>query len=299
MSMKSPSRVASFARKFAVSSALVASLGVSLGVAANPQSLHDLLPTEIKNTNVLNVVTDAKWPPFTFVAEDGKTLQGFEVDLLNAIGAKLGVDIKQTSIEFSGMIPGVQANRYDIAMMAVSDTPERRKTLSFVDYAYLTQGAFVLVDSQDTPVELSSLCDKTVGLQSGTNFVDFIEKDFSKYCTSLGKPVPKKLEFASADAVYLSLYSGRADFIVAATSIAGDVSAKAPRPVQVVTGDVFPKDLIGIAYLKDRTQLGEAILAGLKAIQADGTYDQILKKWNVETMALPAPGINLGALQEQ
>lgn len=299
MSMMSPSRVASFARKFAVSSALVASLGVSLGVAATPQSLHDLLPTEIKNTNVLNVVTDAKWPPFTFVAEDGKTLQGFEVDLLNAIGAKLGVDIKQTSIEFSGMIPGVQANRYDIAMMAVSDTPERRKTLSFVDYAYLTQGAFVLVDSQDTPVELSSLCDKTVGLQSGTNFVDFIEKDFSKYCTALGKPVPKKLEFASADAVYLSLYSGRADFIVAATSIAGDVSAKAPRPVQVVTGDVFPKDLIGIAYLKDRTQLGEAILAGLKAIQADGTYDQILKKWNVETMALPAPGINLGALQEQ
>ena len=296
MSMMSSLRVASFARKLAVSSALVASLGASLGAFANPVSLHDLLPDEIKKTNVINVVTDAKWPPFTFVGEDGKTLQGFEVDILQAIGEKLGVGINQTSIEFSGMIPGVQANRYDIAMMAVSDTPERRKTLSFVDYAYLTQGAFLL---KDTPVELSSLCDKTVGLQSGTNFVDFIEKDFSKYCTALGKPVPKKLEFASADAVYLSLYSGRADFIVAATSIAGDVSAKAPRPVQVVTGDVFPKDLIGIAYLKDRTQLGEAILAGLKAIQADGTYDRILKKWNVETMALPAPGINLGALQEQ
>nr|WP_244966778.1 transporter substrate-binding domain-containing protein [Pseudomonas lactis] len=97
----------------------------------------------------------------------------------------------------------------------------------------------------------------------------------------------------------MSLYSGRADFIVAATSIAGDISAKAPRPVRVVTGEVFPKNLVGIAYLKDRTELGEALLAGLKAIQADGTYDKILKKWNVETMSLPAPGINLGALQEQ
>lgn len=291
--------VASLAKKIVVSSALMASLGLSLGAAATPQPLNALLPSEIKKTNVLNVVTDAKWPPFTFVGEDGKTLEGFEVDLLKAIAEKLGVDVKQTSIEFSAMIPGVQANRYDIAMMAVSETPERRKTLSFVDYAYLTMGAFTLVDNKDTDVELSSLCDKTVGVQSGTNFVDFVEQDFSKYCKSLGKAVPKKLEFASADAVYLSLYSGRADFIVAATSIAGDVSAKAPRPVKVVTGEVFPKNLIGIAYLKEKTQLGEAILAGLEAIQADGTYDRILKKWNVETMALPTPGINLGALQEQ
>ena len=288
---------ASLAKKLAVSSALIGSLGVSLGAAASTEPLSASLPIDIRNSKVINVVTEAKWPPFTFVGEDGKTFEGFEVDILKAIGDTLGVDIKETSIDFAGMIPGVQAKRYDIAMMAVSETPERRKTLSFVDYAYLTMGAFTLVDNPGTEVELGALCNKTVGVQSGTNFVDFVEQDFSTYCKSLGKDVPKKLEFASADAVYLSLYSGRADFIVAATSIAGDISAKAPRPVRVVTGEVFPKNLIGIAYLKENTQLGEALLAGLKAIQADGTYDRILKKWNVETMSLPAPGINLGALQ--
>ncbi|NNA76446.1 transporter substrate-binding domain-containing protein [Pseudomonas lactis] len=200
MSMMNSHYVVSLAKKLIVSSALMGSLGVSLGVSANSEPLSALLPSDIRNSKVINVVTDAKWPPFTFVGEDGRTLEGFEVDILKAIGDKLGVDIKETSIEFAGMIPGVQANRYDIAMMAVSETPERRKTLSFVDYAYLTMGAFTLVDNKDTDVELSSLCDKTVGLQSGTNFVDFIEQDFSKYCKSLGKEVPKKLEFASADA---------------------------------------------------------------------------------------------------
>ena len=299
MSIMNSHYVASLAKKLIVSSALIGTLGVSLIAVASTEPLSALLPSDIRGSKVINVVTEAKWPPFTFVGEDGKTFEGFEVDILKAIGDKLGVDIKETSIEFAGMIPGVQANRYDIAMMAVSETPERRKSLSFVDYAYLTMGAFTLVDNKDTDVELSSLCDKTVGLQSGTNFVDFVEQDFSKYCKSLGKEVPKKLEFASADSVYLSLYSGRADFIVAATSIAGDISAKAPRPVRIVTGEVFPKNLIGIAYLKEKTELGEALLAGLKAIQADGTYDKILKKWNVETMSLPAPGINLGALQSQ
>lgn len=295
--MKISNGLASFAKKLAVASALVVPLGVSLGASAASDDLNALLPSDIRAAKVINVVTDAKWPPFTFLGEDGKTLEGFEVDLLKAIADKLGVGIKETSLEFSGMIPGVQAKRYDIAMMAVSDNAERRKTLSFVDYAYLTMGAFTLADNKATTDELSSLCGKTVGVQSGTNFVDFVEKEFAAYCTSIGKPVPKKLEFASADAVYLSLYSRRADFILAATSIAGDISSKAPAPVRLITGDVFPKDPIGIAYLKDRTQLGDALLAGLKAIHADGTYDKVLKKWNVDSMTLADPGINLGEAQ--
>ncbi|BCP56085.1 ABC transporter substrate-binding protein [Kaistia sp. 32K] len=274
-----------------------AALAATFGAAAHAEDLNGLLPPEVQSAKVINLVTDARWPPFVFMGSDGKTPEGFEIDILRAIADKLGVEIKSTSVEFAGLIPGVQSGRYDVAMLAIAETPERRKTLSFVDYSYSTMAAFTLSGNATTKGGADDLCGATVGVQSGTTHVDFLSKSLTDHCKSIGKEAPKKLEFATADAVYLSLYSERADYIISSAAIAGDIIPKAPRPVRIVTDALFPKELNGIVYLKDRTKLGEALLAGLKAVHADGTYDKIMKKWNVEALSLDTPAINLGETQ--
>ena len=274
---------------------LASSLLVWGSLSARAEDPKAMLPDAIKQAGVIHLATEAKWPPFTFIDADGTTMRGFEIDIIDAVAERLGVKVEPTSIDFAGLIPGVQSHRYDIAMLAISETAERRKTISYVDYAYATMSAFTMADNKMVSDDLASLCGQSVGVQSGTDFVDFLEGDFTKFCTTSGKQAPVKQEFSAGDAVLLSLYSGRVDFILSSAAMAGEIKTKGPRPIRIVGGKVFPKDIIGIIYPKENTQLGDALLAGLKAVYADGTYDKIMAKWDVEAMKLPAPGINLGA----
>lgn len=256
-------------------------------------TLHAMLPEAVRKAGVINLVTDAHYPPCESFAADNKTMVGYEPDLWNAMGEKLGVKVKATSIAFDGLIPGVQSGRYDVAMECISDSLEREKQVAFVDFSYATNALYTLKSNTKVSEDPLSLCGLHAAVQSGTDFASTITELFSPHCVNAGKPAIELSQYPSADAVLLALYSGRVDFVVNDAAAAKDMEKSAPKPIRVVTSSLMPKFYLGIVVKKDDPAMANAMLAALKAVYASGNYEKIMDKWDLAPLKLPEPGINL------
>jgi arginine/lysine/histidine/glutamine transport system substrate-binding and permease protein len=80
---------------------------------------------------ILRVGTEPTFPPFEMKAETGEGLEGFDIDLMNAIGKEAGFKVEFLSLPFDGLIPALQANTIDAAISSMTITAERAQTISF------------------------------------------------------------------------------------------------------------------------------------------------------------------------
>lgn len=257
------------------------------------ESAADLLPKKYRDAGVINVVTDAKFPPFQYIDESGKMV-GFEVDLWNAIAERLNVKMEVTSVAFDSMIPGVQSGRWDMAMEAITDNLERQAVVNFVDYGYATTTAYVLESRGADINDHLALCGLKGAAQSGTEWPGMIGSELTDACKAAGKPAPTVSEFGTADAALLAVYSGRTDFVLTSGAAAQEIKKAAPNPVKVVPVSILPRKPAGIAFRKDEMDFGKALLAAVKEVRADGTYDKIYAAWDVDSLKMDhEPGINL------
>ncbi|AHF76029.1 Family 3 extracellular solute-binding protein [Sodalis praecaptivus] len=256
-------------------------------------ALHNQLPAKIKQSGVINLVTDAHYPPCEVFAEDNKTMIGFEPDLWNAMGKVLGVEIKPVSIDFAGLIPGVKSGRYDMAMECISDSAEREKQVSFVNYAYATNEVYTLADNKSITTDPLTLCGLKVGVQAGTDFEHAVTDILNPNCSKNGKAAIAVTRLQSADAVLLALYAGRIDFVLNDAAAAAEIKKVAPRPIRTVAMSLLPKYYLGIVVQKDNTALAQALLGALNVLWRNGEYERIMHKWDLQPVMLEQPGINL------
>lgn len=260
-------------------------------------ALHAQLPEKIRSSKTLNLVTDAHYPPCESFAEDNKTMVGFEPDLWDALGQVLGITVKPVSIDFAGLIPGVKSGRYDVAMECISDSPEREKQVSFVNYAYATSEVYTLETEKSITNDPLTLCGLKVGVQTGTDFEKAISEIYTPNCTKQGKAAIQQVTLPSADAVLLGLYSGRVDFVLNDAASVDDIKKKAPHPIRTVQMPLMPKYYLGIVVAKENTELANVLLKALQVVHETGTYDKIMDKWDLGAMKLDKPGINLTSTQ--
>lgn len=279
-------------------------LGVSASFAAETPSasvpvlkmdvaLNELLPESIRKAGVIQLATDAQYPPCESFAEDGKTIVGWEPDIWNAMAQKLGVKLEVSSIAFAGLIPGVQSKRFDMAMECMADTTEREKVVTFINVAYIIAGVVALENDARITEKPETLCGLKVGGQEGTTHIDNVKNLLNPYCEKHNKPLIQIVNFPSAAAAQVALYSGRVDFITYELIGASELKRKAPKPIKVIPMDIFPRKYNGMVVDKNNMQLAEALLAALKAVHDEGVYDFVMKKWDIEAIRLDEPGINL------
>ncbi len=277
--------------------AMVAGLALAAGLAPTPaqadDALHAMLPEPIREAGVIKLVTDAHYPPCESFAEDNKTMVGFEPDLWNAMAERLKVKIEPSSIDFAGLIPGVHSGRYDVAVECISDSAEREKQVTFVAYAYGSAAIYTMADNAAITDDELSLCGKTTAAQIGTDFLTMLEDRLQPHCKKAGKAPIKVLQYPNADAVLLALYAGRIDFALNDAASVEEVKDKAPRPIKVITSSLIPKLYLGMVVAKDNKALQQALEAAVASLQADGTYDKIMDKWELGPMKLEGTGINL------
>jgi len=88
-----------------------------------------LLPEAIASKGKLLVATDATYPPSEFIAEDGTTIIGFDVDLMVALGQALGLDVEFQNASFDTIIPGLDSGQFDVGASSFTDTKEREQTV--------------------------------------------------------------------------------------------------------------------------------------------------------------------------
>jgi polar amino acid transport system substrate-binding protein len=256
------------------------------------QRLHDLLPAKIKKSGKLAVAQGNNYPPLVFLDSDNKTVIGMEPDLMKAIGEVLGVKINFSQASFDSLIAGVQAHRYDLAIQAMLDKPERRENITFVDY--FKTSSSILVHAQDATKigSLGDLCGKSVAVEQGTAQVDDAEAQSDK-CRKAGKSAVKTLVFPDTVGCIQALSTSRADAFVGGTPTvvyhAGQSAGKLKK-----VGEPYRYLPYGILVDKKDTSLVKAVQGALSELMNNGTYQKILKTWKLSSGALDRATVNGG-----
>ncbi|MFJ2306762.1 ABC transporter substrate-binding protein [Streptomyces sp. NPDC087787] len=240
-----------------------------------------LLPADVKAKGVLAVASDASYRPFEYFDTDNKTMIGFDIDLTDALGAKLGLKADHVNAGFDGILPGLAARKFDVGASAFSITPERSKTVDFVPY--LNGGSGIAVRTGN-PLGLrmdpAVLCGRTISAQKGS--LQGLEQlpAISKKCTGAGK-APVKIDlFPSQDGANLAVVSGRVDAVMA-DSVSLALQAKASNgQFELAPGTDYEPTPTGIALLKD-SPLKPALDAAMKTLLNDGTMESLMKKWDI------------------
>jgi len=247
-----------------------------------------MLPEEIQQAGKLDVATSL-YPPVDYYDEDGETLIGFDAEIVEEIGTRLGVEINWNVIDFANVLPGIESKQYDFAT-DLNDTAEREQVVDFV--TEFQDGTSILVASGNPEgiSDLSSLCGKTVVMTKGSVQLPIAEKQ-AKECT--GGEELKTLTVPDDPDALLAVKSGRADAYLVNT-LAGSYSAQQSsggNDFEIVPG-VYEKQYAGMIFPKESTQLRDAIQAALQSLIDDGTYGEIMEKYGVGENAIETSEIN-------
>ncbi|MFJ5834134.1 ABC transporter substrate-binding protein [Streptomyces sp. NPDC093089] len=257
------------------------------------QKLHDLLPEKIKKAGEVRVATDVPYPPFEmFVKEGEPTLTGLDYDLGQALGAKLGVKFTFTPQKFDGIVPAIQAGKFDVAMSAITDNKERQKVVDFVDYSQSGSGILVAEGNPSKVTTLNDLCGQKVAVQTATNQLDLL-KSHQAACSTAGKGKIDIQTFPKDSDAQLALRSGKviaqvltkpAAGWVAKTADGGKAFDLAEDPAAPGGYNASPN---GIAISKQLPELTDAVLKALQALIDDGDLVHIYNKYGVASIAIP------------
>jgi polar amino acid transport system substrate-binding protein len=251
-----------------------------------------MLPDAIKSAGTVRVASGVSFPPMEFFDADNKTVLGFDADLGAALGQVLGVKFDFQNTNFDGILGGLNAGRYDLALTSMIDKKERQATADFIDY--LTSGVTYMV-AKGNPKGITDklgLCGKTAAVEKSSTG-DLSVDDITKECTAAGKPAVKKQPFPDQASAVQALQSGRADAVVALDlTLAYNVKTQ-PDAFQV-DAKPFGTLPVGIPVPKSNTELRDAVQAALKKVIDSGTYDALLAKWNLQDQALKGAPINTG-----
>ncbi|HEY2603677.1 MAG TPA: ABC transporter substrate-binding protein [Thermoleophilaceae bacterium] len=247
------------------------------------------VPAAVKSKGTLTVAADATYAPNEFIGPDGKTVEGMDADLAQALAQVMGLKAKVVNATFDSIIPGLAAHKYDLGMSSFTDTKEREKTVDFV--TYFSAGTSFYEKAQGGPpvTDLSTLCGTTVAVEKGTTQADDSTAQ-SKKCTSAGKKAVKVLTFTDQNGANLAITSGRAQVGMADSPVA-DYQVKKSNGQFKLVGKPYGTAPYGIAIPKD-LKLNQAVLDALKVLMSNGKYMAILKKWGIASGAISNPQIN-------
>lgn len=216
--------------------------------------------------DTLRVATDATFMPFEF-QENGK-LTGFDIELVEAVAQKMGKKVEWTSIDFKGLVPGLLAKRFDMAVSAIYITDERKKVIDFTD-PYYPGGLVLLVKKDNTTIKgPEDLDGKKVSVQVGTKSVAYLQEKFPKV---------ERVEVEKNQEMFSLVEIGRVDAAVTGKP-AAKLFAKSRPGVKVIDKQLTVEEY-GMAIRKDLPELTKELNGALAKVKADGTYDKLVQKW--------------------
>ena len=263
---------------------------------AKVDSIAAMLPDKFKQSGTIVVATDPTYPPNEFLPEGEQTAAGMDIDLANALGQVLGLRVTIEPADFSGILAGLNAGRYDMAMSSFTDTKEREQSVNFVTYFSAGTSTMVLAGNPKNITTTTDLCGLSVGAENGTTQLAqltdaTVEGSVLKACQDAGKPAPNAQGFPKQTDVNSALLAGRIDAYLADSPVV-DYAVK-------VTGDKFQKvggdegtAPYGIAIPKDPAQLTPALQAAMQNLMDTGAYHKILDNWGLTGGAITTAAIN-------
>ena len=245
------------------------------------------LPESIKSAGVIKIGTDSSYPPNEFLAADGKTVEGFEVDLFNTVAQKFGVKAEWQSADFGSIITGVLGKKYDAGVSSFTINDERKQQVTMVSY-FKAGTQWATAKGNPKGVDPDNACGKTVAVQANTvQDTDDLPVRQKKCGSNKINVLKYKLQDQATNAVV----SCKADAMLADSPIVA-YAAKQTNGKLETLGDIYEAAPYGIVIPKDQTEFGQAIVEALNQMNADGSYKAALEKWGVEQGAITDFAVN-------
>nr|WP_237171018.1 ABC transporter substrate-binding protein [Prescottella equi] len=249
-------------------------------------AIADQLPPDVAASGELRIGTNPPYAPNEFKDESG-AIVGFDVDLMEAVGAVLGLtlDLKQT--DFDKIIPAVQAGTLELGMSSFTDTLEREKSVDFVTYysagVQWAQRAGDDIDPDDA-------CGLRVGVQTTT--IEDIDEVPAKSaaCVAAGKPPIRKIKYDSQDDVANALILGRVDALSADSPVTA-YAIKRSDGRMVPAGGVYDASPYGWVVAKG-SPLAPVLQQAVQYLIDGGQYQAIAEAWGVEAGMIDTSVVN-------
>ncbi len=223
---------------------------------------------------VLNVGTQATYPPFEFVDKATGEFIGFDMDLIRAIGRVQGYEVKIQSMGFDALIPSLQADKVDVTISAQSITEERLKAIDFSD-PYFNGGLIVAVRADNTTINsYDDLAGKKLAAEVGTIGAAASEKLKEK------DPKTQVAIFDGIGEAFMELEKGGAEGVINDWAVTDYYMTTDGKGKIKMVGEIFQADdQYGIGIKKGDTETLQLINEGLSKLKESGEFDQIYKKW--------------------
>ncbi len=220
---------------------------------------------EIKKSGTLIVASEGQFAPFNFF--QGSKLSGFEIDVAEAVVAKMGLKIEWKAIGFDALLAGLKQDRWDMVIASHGITEERSKAVTFTNPHYCSGG--VIVSKSDAIKTAADLSGKVVSVQTGTTYLENVKKVAG---------VKEVKNFPQDTDARAALTTGRVDAWVTDRFVAKAALDSAPA-AGLKQGDFLFIERIAAAVSKGNTSLSGEFNKSLAAIMADGSYAKISDKW--------------------
>jgi polar amino acid transport system substrate-binding protein len=258
----------------------------SVSVSANAD-LSAKLPPSIKSAGVIRIGVDATYAPSEFLAGDGKTVQGFDVDVFDAVAAKFGVKTQWQPADFSSIITGVQGKKYDIGISSFTINPDRKKQVTMVSY-FSAGTQWATAAGNPKGISADNACGKNVAVQTGTVQETDDLPARQKKC---GADKIHVLSFKDQGQATSAVVTGKADAMLADSPVVA-YAVKQSAGKLATLGDIYEAAPYGYVLPKADTEFADAIVSALKEINTEGSYKAALEKWGVTQGAITDFAVN-------
>ena len=242
-------------------------LVLPLALAATAVHAADLLD-DVKQRGTLRIGLEGTYPPFNFKDEKGQ-LAGFDVEIAAALAQKLGVKPDYTTAEWSGLLAGLQAGKYDVVVNQVAATDQRRQVFDFSDPYVVSSPQLVIRASETRPMATpADLKGKTIGVGQGSNYADLARKIDGVNV----KVYPGSTEYLQ------DLAAGRIDAALTDSLLIPYLAQKTKLPVKA-GAPLGTVETNAIPFRKGNPKFKAAIDQALAGLKADGSFARISQKW--------------------
>ncbi len=221
----------------------------------------------------IRIGVEGNYPPFSKMGVDGK-LSGFDIDIALALCAKLKAECTLVQQEWDGMMPALNAKKFDMIVASMTITEERKKAADFTDPYYDVPSRWIAKSGTITSTTPADLKGKKIVVLRNSPRARMLAEQYKD---------SEILQVAKENDVYLELANGRADIGLGSSVVSAEAFLKKPEgkgfqqvgQMVRISGDSG----VGIAVRKGETSLRDKLNGALKDIKADGTYKGLNDKY--------------------
>ena len=242
-------------------------------------------PSDLITPGTLTVGSDTTYPPQEYIDTATNQATGFDVDLITAIGQRMGLQTKVVTTSFDTIINSLVAKRFDVVISAMSVTPERQKKVDFVPYFNAGESLLVKIGNPSNIKSTADLCGQKIGVQNGT--IEQTDLNTANgACKNAGKSAIEITALTNQTDVIQLLASGRVVATYQDSPVTDYFNKQHPGQF-AVGGSVINAGIEGIAVRKGDTAMFNAIQTAFNQLKADGTYNSLIQKWGLTNEAIP------------